>query len=74
MEGEVGLLWMGVAATDVGLDWATPPKNPASMARIPKRSPSSFSRMFSSAWSSSICVFSAASDSKSLTSLFSLRG
>jgi hypothetical protein len=31
--------------TEFGRDWCTPPKKPASMARMPKRSPSSFSRI-----------------------------
>jgi hypothetical protein len=31
--------------TELGRDWCTPPKKPASMARMPKRSPSSFSRI-----------------------------
>jgi hypothetical protein len=43
--GELPVEFTAELTTEFGLDWCTPPKKPASMARMPNRSPSSFSRI-----------------------------
>lgn len=58
-----------VPAAEFGLDCATPPKYPDSIARMPKRSPSSNSRVFNSCCSS---LPPAASNSAALVCFLSL--